>query len=191
VTTPQASGFRPSGNPLFSGDVDIPPAPPATSAVLAGLLGRAARLAADVSAAQAVVDLAVHAWMEGHLDGEDRCDGCDGRCGFDRGDGRVDLIAAECPGAGAGPVPGLVPPGPLPPFPDPADPVLVAIVIGALSLLGEGRPVDRVLPMVAARAWAEGHIEGEDRCPGCTWRGGAEVGADREQIARDEASGGG
>jgi hypothetical protein len=191
VTTPGASGFRPVGNPLFSGDVDVPPAPSATSAVLAGLLGRAARIAEDVSAAQAVVDLAVHAWMEGHLDGEDRCEGCEGRCGFDRGRGRPDVIAAECPGAGAGPVPGLAPPGPVPPFPDPADPVLVAIVIGGLSLLGEGRPVDRVLPMVAARAWAEGHIEGEDRCPGCTWRGGVDVGADREQIARDQASGGG
>ena len=188
MSTPGTPGFRPVGNPLFSGDVDIPPAPPATSAVLAGLLGRAARIAEDASPTQAVVDLAVHAWMEGHLDGEDRCDGCDGRCGFDRGPGRAALIAADCPGAGAGPVPGLVPPGPVPPFPDPSDPVLVAIVIGALALLGEGRPVDRVLPMVAARAWAEGHIEGEDRCPGCAWRGGAEVGADRERIARERAS---
>jgi hypothetical protein len=191
VTTPGAPGFRPARDPLFSGDVDIPPAPPATSAVLAGLLGRAARIAGDASPAQAVVDLAVHAWMEGHLEGEDRCDGCDGRCGFDRGNARPALIAEQCPGAGAGPVPGLVPPGPVPPFPDPADPVLVAIVIGALALLGEGRPADRVLPMVAARAWAEGHIEGEDRCPGCTWRGEAEVGADREQIARDRALGDG
>jgi len=63
--------------------------------------------------------------------------------------------------------------------------VLVAIVIGGLGLLREGRAVDRVLPMVAARAWAEGHIEGEDRCPGCEWRRGPGAGADREQHARD------
>jgi hypothetical protein len=191
VTTPGASGFRPAGNPLFSGDVDVPPAPPAGSVVLAGLLGRAARIAAEASPAQAVVDLAVHAWMEGHLDGEDRCEGCDGRCGFDRAPARVSLIADACPGSGAGPVPGLTPPGPVPPYPDPADPVLIAIVIGALGLLGEGRPADRVLPMVAARSWAEGHIEGEDRCPGCTWRGGADVGADREHLARESAPGAG
>lgn len=182
------TGFRPAGHPLFSGDVDVPPAPDAQSAVLAGLLGRATRVAADGSPAQAVVDLAVHAWMEGHLDGEDRCGGCDGRCGFDRTTARPDLIAVACGSAGAGPVPGMAPPGPVPPFPDPADPVFVAIVLGALGLLREGRPADRVLPMVAARAWAEGHIEGEDRCGGCTWRGGLAVGDDRERHARDRAT---
>jgi hypothetical protein len=65
--------------------------------------------------------------------------------------------------------------------------VLVALVIGALTLLGEGRPVDRVLPMVAARAWAEGHIEGEERCTGCDWRGGLAKGADRDAAARGES----
>lgn len=181
------TGFRPAAHPLYSGDVDIPPAPAADSTVLAALLGRASRIADEGSAAQAVVDLAVHAWMEGHLAGEDACEGCDGRCGFDRGAGRPDAIAAACGSGAAGPVPGLAPPGPVPPFPDPADPVLVAIVIGALGLLREGRPADRVLPMVAARAWAEGHIEGEDRCPGCEWRGGPGAGADRERHARDGA----
>ena len=179
------TGFRPAAHPLYSGDVDIPPAPAADSTVLAALLGRATRVAEEGSAAQAVVDLAVHAWMEGHLAGEDACEGCDGRCGFDRGPARPDAIAAACGSAAAGPVPGLAPPGPVPPFPDPADPVLVAIVIGALGLLREGRAADRVLPMVSARAWAEGHIEGEDRCTGCEWRGGPGAGADRERHARD------
>jgi hypothetical protein len=181
------TGFRPAAHPLYSGDVDIPPAPVADSAVLAALLGRATRIADEGSAAQAVVDLAVHAWMEGHLAGEDACEGCDGRCGFDRGAGRPEAIATACGSAAAGPVPGLAPPGPVPPFPDPADPVLAAIVIGALGLLREGRAADRVLPMVSARAWAEGHIEGEDRCPGCEWRGGPGAGADRERHARDGA----
>lgn len=184
------TGFRPTAHPLYSGDVDVPPAPPAEGMVLAGLLGRAARIADEGSAAQAIVDLAVHAWMEGHIDGEDRCEGCAGRCGFDRGRDRPGLIAGACPGGGAGPVPGLVAPGPVPPFPDPGDPVLVAIVIGALGLMGEGRPIDRVLPMVAARAWAEGHLEGEERCPGCRWRGGLEAGADRESVARERAGDG-
>ena len=65
--------------------------------------------------------------------------------------------------------------------------MLFRSVLGGLSLLREGRPVDRVLPMVAARAWAEGHIEGEDRCGGCDWRGGLAVGDDRERHAREQA----
>ncbi|MSO44906.1 MAG: hypothetical protein EXQ74_06360 [Thermoleophilia bacterium] len=189
MSTGEATGYRPAGNPLFSGDVDIPPAPPSDGGVLAGLLGRATRIAEEGSASHAVVDLAVHAWMEGHVEGEDRCGGCGGRCGFDRGASRAEEIAHACPGTGAGPVPGLVPPGPVPPFPDAADPILVAIVIGALALLGEGRPADRVLPMVAARAWAEGHIEGEERCPGCDWRGSLAPGDDRESVARGHGSG--
>lgn len=185
------TGFRPAGHPLFSGDVDVPPAPDAQSTVLAGLLGRATRVASEGSPAQAVVDLAVHAWMEGHLDGEDRCGGCEGRCGFDRTPDRPQHIGEACGSEGAGPVPGMTPPGPVPPFPDPADPVFVAIVLGALGLLREGRPPDRVLPMVAARAWAEGHIEGEDRCGACAWRGSLGVGDDRERHARDRAPGAG
>ena len=113
------TGFRPAAHPLFSGDVDIPPAPPADSAVLAALLGRASRLAEGGSAPQAVVDLAVHAWMEGHLAGEDSCEGCQGRCGFDRGAGRPGAIAEACGSGAAGPVPGLVPPGPVPRSPTP------------------------------------------------------------------------
>ncbi len=181
--------FRPVGHPLFSGDVEVPPAPDAASVVLAALLGRATRIAGETSSAQAVVDLAVHAWMEGHLDGEDHCPGCDGACGFPRGAGRAAAIAAASGSGGAGPVPRLALPGPEPPFPAPSDPILVSIVLGALGLLGEGRPADRVLPMVAARAWAEGHLEGEERCPGCTWRGGLTAGADREREARDGAPG--
>ncbi len=184
-------GFRPEGHPLFFGDVDVPPAPDAAAPVLAALLGRSTRIVDQGSVRAAVVDLAVHAWMEGHLDGEDRCAGCDGRCGFDRGAGRPALIAGACGSRGAGPVPGLVSPGPVPPFPDPANPVLVAIVLGALGLLGEGRAADRVLPMVAARAWAEGHIEGEERCAACDWRGGLAVGEDRDRHARDRAPGAG
>ncbi len=178
------TGFRPAGHPLFSGDVDVPPAPEAGSPVLAALLGRAMRIRDATSPVQAVVDLAVHAWMEGHLAGEDHCPGCEGRCGFDRGPGRPAAIAAATGSGAAGAVPGLASPGPVPPFPDPADPVLVAIVIGALGLLREGRPAERVLPMVAARAWAEGHIAAEDRCPGCAWRGGLAVGEERAPHVR-------
>lgn len=181
------TGFRPAAHPLYSGEVDIPPAPEAGSAVLAALLGRASRIADGGSAAQGLVDIAVHAWMEGHLAGEDACDGCDGGCGFVRGPGRPDAIAEACGSASAGSVPGLVAPGPVPPFPSPDDPVFTAVVIGGLGLLRDGRPVDRVLPMVAARAWAEGHVEGEDRCPGCDWRAGPGIGADRERHARDGA----
>lgn len=185
-------GFLPTGHPLFSGDVDVPPAPPVGSAVLAGLLDRAVRIAEGGAPAQAVADLAVHAWMEGHLDGEDHCDGCAGACGFSRGADRPALILEACLGGrDPGAVPGLVAPGPVPPFPGPGDPVFVAIVLGALGLMGEGRPPERILPMVAARAWAEGHIEGEERCPGCGWRGGLTRGADRDAIVRGGGAGGG
>lgn len=188
MTDPGPTGFRPVGHPLFSGDVDVPPAPVADGAVLAGLLDRALRIADEGTPAQAIVDLAVHAWMEGHVDGEDRCEACEGACGFPRGGERPEAIVQACLGGRRpGAVPGLTAPGPVGPFPDPSDPVLVALVIGALTLLGEGRPVDRVLPMVAARAWAEGHIEGEERCPGCAWRGGLAKGADRDAVARGDA----
>ena len=192
MTDPGPTGFRPTAHPLYSGDVDVPPAPTADGTVLAGLLDRALRMADSASVPQALVDLAVHAWMEGHVDGEDRCGGCDGGCGFPRGIARPELIAEACfPGHRPGAIPGLKAPGPVPPFPDPADPVLAAIVIGALGMLREGRPSDRVLPMVAARAWAEGHLEGEERCPGCDWRGGLARGADRDAVARgdDEVAG--
>ncbi|MFM9019211.1 MAG: hypothetical protein ACKORG_07190, partial [Actinomycetota bacterium] len=103
------TGFRPAAHPLYSGDVDIPPAPPAGSAVLAALLGRATRIADGGSAAQAVVALAVPARTEGHRAGEDSCDGCDGRCGLERGHARPRAIAVACGSCDAGPVHGIVP----------------------------------------------------------------------------------
>ena len=84
------TGFRPVAHPLFSGEVQVPPAPDAASSVLAALLGRATRIAGEGSDAQAVVDLAVHAWMEGHVEGEDHCPGCDAACGFARDATRID-----------------------------------------------------------------------------------------------------
>ncbi len=65
------TGFRPTAHPLYSGEVDVPPAPISDGAVLAGLLDRSLRMADSASVPQAVVDLAVHAWMEGHIDGEE------------------------------------------------------------------------------------------------------------------------
>jgi hypothetical protein len=139
--------------------------------------------------AGALVDLAVHAWMEGHLAGEDTCPGCAGDCGWPRGAGRVPAVARACAGSHSGATVLPAPPGPSGPFPRSDDPVLIGLVEGAAGLLREGRPAAQVVPMLAARAWAEGHVEGEDRCPGCDWRGGLPRGADREALLRARLEG--
>jgi hypothetical protein len=61
---------------------------------------------------------------------------------------------------------------PHPPFPDPDSAVLGPVVRNAIDALrsGEVTAEQAVLP-AAVHAWYEGHIEGEDVCPGCDYRG--------------------
>ena len=47
MTDADPTGFRPTAHPLYSGDVDVPPAPNPDGAVLAGLLDRALRRIAE------------------------------------------------------------------------------------------------------------------------------------------------
>ena len=61
---------------------------------------------------------------------------------------------------------------PATPFPDPLSPVLDLLV---RHLVGEVRrtdvPLEDALRLAVMSGWYEGHIEGEDSCPGCRYRG--------------------
>jgi len=61
---------------------------------------------------------------------------------------------------------------PSPPFPDPGSPVLQLIVTGAIEAMttGEATAQEAILH-AAVHGWYEGHIQGEDACPGCDFRG--------------------
>ncbi len=61
---------------------------------------------------------------------------------------------------------------PHPPFPDPDSAVLRLIVRNAIdSMQTEGLTVEHAILHAAVHGWYEGHIEGEDACPGCDYRG--------------------
>ncbi|MEU6440444.1 hypothetical protein [Streptomyces sp. NPDC047046] len=63
-------------------------------------------------------------------------------------------------------------PMPSPPFPSPDNAALRVVVAKALQALhnGEASAEEAILD-AAVHGWYEGHIEGEDTCPGCTYRG--------------------
>ena len=64
-------------------------------------------------------------------------------------------------------------PMPSPPFPDRESAVLKLIVENAINAMnsGEATPETAILH-AAVHGWYEGHIQGEDACPGCDFRGG-------------------
>ena len=63
-------------------------------------------------------------------------------------------------------------PFPSPPFPDPDNEILRLIIDYALSAHEAGEvDVAGAVTHVAVHAWYEGHIQGEDACPGCQHRG--------------------
>ncbi|WP_198358206.1 hypothetical protein [Streptomyces fildesensis] len=63
-------------------------------------------------------------------------------------------------------------PMPSPPFPSPDEAVLRVIVANAIASVenGEANWREAVLH-AAAHGWYEGHIQGENECPGCDFRG--------------------
>ncbi len=62
---------------------------------------------------------------------------------------------------------------PSPPFPSPASAVLEVIVRNAIEAVRSGgASVEDAILHAAVHGWYEGHIEGEDACPGCDYRGG-------------------
>jgi hypothetical protein len=69
---------------------------------------------------------------------------------------------------------------PQPPFPAPDSAVLRVIVANAIESMRAGEAdAEQAILHAAVHGWYEGHIEGEDSCPGCDYRGGLEKGAGR------------
>lgn len=63
-------------------------------------------------------------------------------------------------------------PMPSPPFPSPDSAVLRVIVGNALASVESGEAsVQEAILHAAVHGWYEGHIRGEDECPGCDFRG--------------------
>ena len=61
---------------------------------------------------------------------------------------------------------------PSPPFPAHDDAVLRVIVGNALAAVESGETdVRGAILHAAVHAWYEGHVQGEDSCPGCDFRG--------------------
>ncbi|WP_416484256.1 hypothetical protein [Streptomyces sp. CL12] len=63
-------------------------------------------------------------------------------------------------------------PTPSPPFPSPDNAVLRVIVGNATASVRNGEAtVEEAILHAAVHGWYEGHIEGEDECLGCDFRG--------------------
>lgn len=72
---------------------------------------------------------------------------------------------------------------PSPPFPVPSNPVLGLIVKNAVTAMRSGESTaEEAILHAAVHGWYEGHIEGEDQCLGCDFRGDLPKGADRPGI---------
>jgi hypothetical protein len=61
---------------------------------------------------------------------------------------------------------------PSPPFPDPDSACLALVIARAVEILDRGDARAAILS-AAVHGWYEGHVHGEDACPGCTFRGDA------------------
>lgn len=71
-------------------------------------------------------------------------------------------------------------PMPSPPFPDRDNTVLKLIINNAISAMRSGEATaEAAILHAAVHGWYEGHIEGEDKCPGCDFRGDLPKGATR------------
>jgi hypothetical protein len=72
---------------------------------------------------------------------------------------------------------------PHPPFPDPESAVLRVIVTNAVEAMRAGEAsAEQAILHAAVHGWYEGHIEGEDACAGCDYRGGIPKQAGRGWI---------
>ncbi|MFJ8853623.1 hypothetical protein [Streptomyces sp. NPDC102437] len=64
-------------------------------------------------------------------------------------------------------------PMPSPPFPSSDNAVLQVVVGNAIASVRDGEAsVEEAILHVTVHGWNEGHIQGEDECPGCHFRGG-------------------
>ncbi|WP_405852150.1 hypothetical protein OG571_38640 [Streptomyces sp. NBC_01369] len=63
-------------------------------------------------------------------------------------------------------------PMPSPPFPSPDNAVLGVVVANAIVSVRNGEAsAEEAILHAAVHGWYEGHIPGEDECPGCGFRG--------------------
>jgi hypothetical protein len=63
-------------------------------------------------------------------------------------------------------------PMPSPPFPDPDSEVLKLIVNNAIKAMRSGEATaEAAILHAAVHGWYEGHVQGEDACQGCDFRG--------------------
>lgn len=63
-------------------------------------------------------------------------------------------------------------PMPSPPFPSSDSAVLRLIVGNAIASVRSGEAsVEEAILHAAVHGWYEGHVQGEDECPGCDFRG--------------------
>ncbi|MFD3418827.1 hypothetical protein [Streptomyces decoyicus] len=63
-------------------------------------------------------------------------------------------------------------PMPSPPFPSPDNAALQVVVGNAISSVRNGEAtVEEAILHAAVHGWYEEHIQGEDECPGCDFRG--------------------
>jgi len=61
---------------------------------------------------------------------------------------------------------------PMPPFPAPDNAAFRVVVQSAVLAYRSGEATaEQAILNAAANAWYEGHIQGEDACPGCDFRG--------------------
>ncbi|WP_035800208.1 hypothetical protein [Kitasatospora mediocidica] len=61
---------------------------------------------------------------------------------------------------------------PSPPFPSPDSAVLQLVVANAVASVRTGEAtIEEAILHAAVHGWYEGHIQGEDECPGCDFRG--------------------
>jgi hypothetical protein len=70
---------------------------------------------------------------------------------------------------------------PSPPYPSPHDNTLLQVIVNnAVAAVEKGETgwKDSVVH-AAVHGWYEGHIEGEDNCPGCDYRGQLPKGSER------------
>ncbi|AEN10819.1 MULTISPECIES: hypothetical protein [unclassified Streptomyces] len=71
-------------------------------------------------------------------------------------------------------------PMPSPPFPSPDNSVLRLIVGSAVESVRNGEAsVEEAILHAVVHGWYEGHVQGEDECPGCDFRGELPKGAKR------------
>lgn len=67
-------------------------------------------------------------------------------------------------------------PFPHPPFPHPDAKLLWVVINNSINALRSGEvDAEGAIAHAAVHGWYEGHIEGEDLCPGCTCRGNMEL----------------